>query len=89
MRATEYIPRITRRDWVAVHEAELEARQLLSASPYLPLRWIDCYFERGKIVLDGEVPSFYLKQMAQAAVLSVEGISEVENRLRLPRNEGG
>ena len=37
----------------------------------------------GKLVLTGKLPSFYLKQLLQDAVCTVDGISRVENRINV------
>jgi osmotically-inducible protein OsmY len=35
----------------------------------------------GRVVLQGRVPSYYLKQLAQSAVLAVVGVNSVENQI--------
>ncbi len=50
-------------------------------NPYLlgsRLRW---ELESGTVVLHGTVPSYFLKQMAQETVRTVEGVSEIQNRV--------
>lgn len=42
--------------------------------------------EGGTVVLQGQVPSYYLKQMAQAIALALPGVERVRNELRV---EGG
>lgn len=42
------------------------ATAILSNSPYLPLRSVKCNYEGGNVTLRGEVPTFYLKQLAQS-----------------------
>jgi osmotically-inducible protein OsmY len=35
----------------------------------------------GQVTLDGEVPTYYLKQVAQTAALAVPGVESVENEI--------
>jgi osmotically-inducible protein OsmY len=35
----------------------------------------------GRVVLQGRVPSYYLKQLAQSAALAVVGVNSVENQI--------
>ena len=43
----------------------------LRTSPYLSLRRLTCSLWQGKLVLRGEVPTFYLKQVAQSVARSL------------------
>jgi osmotically-inducible protein OsmY len=53
----------------------------LAATGYTALRRIECRVDDGVVELVGKVPSYYLKQVAQAAVLRLVDIREVRNRL--------
>jgi osmotically-inducible protein OsmY len=53
----------------------------LGTSGYLPLRNIRVIAEEGRVSLVGRVPTYHMKQIAQATVLSVDGIDAVENDL--------
>jgi osmotically-inducible protein OsmY len=55
------------------------AQALLRQSPYPPLHGVACRFRDGVLTLTGRVPSYYLKQIAQSLVLSVEGVMQVHN----------
>ncbi len=55
--------------------------QVLGATGYLPLRDLDIFAAEGFVILRGRVPSYYLKQVAQAAVLRLPGVDEVRNEL--------
>lgn len=57
------------------------ALRILQASPYRELRQLRCDFEDGKLIIRGHVTSFYAKQMAQAAVQSVDGVNGVINEV--------
>jgi osmotically-inducible protein OsmY len=61
--------------------AVAEAR--LQASPYIPIRRVACRFDKGSLVLNGSVPSFFHKQLAQQAVADIEGIAHVDNQIRV------
>ena len=50
-------------------------------SPYFELHRVTCEFDRGVLTLRGRVPSYYLKQMAQALLDKLEGVSSLDNQL--------
>jgi hypothetical protein len=51
----------------------------LRTSIYPELRVIYCDSHEGTLVLRGRVPSYYLKQLAQEAVRSIEGLKSIVN----------
>lgn len=55
----------------------------LAGSGYLPLRKVRCEENEGVLTISGTVPSYYLKQIAQTLVATVEGVTRVENRLEV------
>lgn len=55
----------------------------LRESGYAPLREIQCDVSDGVVELTGTVPSFYVKQLAQTAVLRLEQIRGINNQLRV------
>jgi osmotically-inducible protein OsmY len=57
------------------------AYECLASSSYVPLRHLQCECHQGRLILRGQVPNFYLKQLAQALVAEVPGVSEVHNRI--------
>ena len=67
--------------------ADLHARAAaaISASAHFRTRSlassVACRVEDGAVVLDGAVPSWHHKQLAQQAVLGLEGLRGVRNRL--------
>jgi hypothetical protein len=65
------------------------ALQALQGSGYLVLRSVRCDVEDGVIVLSGTVPSFYLKQVAQAVLLRLGGIRAVRNAVEVRGAVGG
>jgi hypothetical protein len=78
---------------VASHTADLLAHDLmdmdlaerivraLRATGYPPLRAVEVAVRDRRVVLRGRVPSFYMKQIAQAAVLAVPGACALCNAL--------
>ena len=50
-------------------------------SPYPALREVRCTFSDGIARLDGALPSFYLKQLAQEIVKQHEVVREVHNHI--------
>jgi osmotically-inducible protein OsmY len=65
---------------VSIHE---RAISLLHGSGHQVLGQIDCRVHQGVIELSGNVPSYYLKLLAQATALRVETARGVCNRVRV------
>jgi osmotically-inducible protein OsmY len=64
------------------------AGQRLRSNQYLALKNITCAVEQGALVLRGQLPTYYLKQIASAAVADLDGIGQVFNLIEvvsLPR----
>ena len=57
--------------------------QAIARSPYLSRKHLRLEPEEGRVVLRGEVGSYYQKQMAQEALRYVPGVEEIENRLEV------
>lgn len=55
----------------------------LYATGYVPLRNIEIAVLARLVTLAGRVPSYYLKQVAQTAALSVPGIHQICNDLKV------
>jgi hypothetical protein len=53
----------------------------LRNSPYQALRDIVCELREGVLTLRGRVPSYYLKQLAQALLQDLADVSGVDNQL--------
>jgi osmotically-inducible protein OsmY len=86
---------LSRRDPFASLFQEISeiAQAALRRSSYFELRDISCDFSGGILTLQGRVPSYHLKQLAQASVADVPGVVEVHNRVevvmpRLSPNSG-
>jgi len=55
----------------------------LKAHCYLALRNISCEFLDGTLTLRGCLPTYYLKQMAQASVGEIEGVRRIVNEIEV------
>jgi len=62
-------------------DVETKAQHLLAQSNYLALRRLRCEFHDGSLVLNGRVPTYYLKQVAQTIVRQLPGVQQIENRV--------
>lgn len=51
----------------------------LAGSKYTPLRRLNCSVSEGVVEISGTVSSFYLKQLAQAAVMQLDQVGSVRN----------
>lgn len=63
-----------------IHHAATAA---LAASKYGSLRQLRCSVCDGTVEISGTVVSFYLKQMAQAAVMQIEKVDMVRNLVKV------
>jgi len=59
------------------------AERALRNSPYLSLRNIICECRDGVLTLRGCLPTYYLKQVAQAVVVAIEGVRQVVNEIEV------
>jgi hypothetical protein len=59
------------------------AQAALRRSPYYELHNIVCEFSGGILTLRGRVPTYYLKQLAQATIADLPGVIEVNNRVEV------
>lgn len=59
--------------------------QALCATGHIRLRHLSVRVRDGHAVLEGRVPSWYSKQLAQTAALSVPGIHSLSNELNVCR----
>ncbi len=67
-----------------VHTAE----QKLDDSSHLFRRTVSCRFDKGVLRLEGKVPTFHLKQIAQSILQDIDGVQLVENRLMVVNPNG-
>jgi len=59
------------------------AESRLRDSGYQPLRFLKCTCRGDVVIIDGRVPSFFLKQMAQTFVGKLESVRRVENNVEV------
>ncbi|HVW02513.1 MAG TPA: BON domain-containing protein [Planctomycetaceae bacterium] len=66
-------------------EPTLESRvlQTLTGSGHAQLRQIEVAIAGATVSLAGRVPTYYLKQLAQSLVLSIEGVESLCNELQV------
>ncbi len=64
------------------------AQAALRRSAYVELRNVSCDFSGGVLTLHGRVPTYYLKQLAQASVADVPGVVEIHNRVEVATPRG-
>lgn len=62
-------------------------RKLLTESSYVQLKRVDCDFEKGVLTLKGELPTNFLKQIAQSLAIHVPGVRTVSNRILVVDSE--
>ena len=55
----------------------------INGSPYLAHGNVRCETQEGRVVLRGEVDTFFQKQMAQEVIRHVRGIELIENELEV------
>lgn len=59
-------------------------KRRLEESPYGFQRRVDAAYEDGVLTLRGRVPTFFLKQTAQALAAKVDGVRQVVNLVDVP-----
>lgn len=64
------------------------AESRLRDSSHLFLRHVRCGYDDGRLQLEGKVPSFYLKQLAQSLVQGIPGVRRIDNRLTVVNSAG-
>ena len=69
-----------RADFCKIADAAMEC---LWDSPYRALRRVSCECKDGILVLTGRLSSFHEKQVAQEAVVRVEGTMQVVNEIEV------
>lgn len=69
------------RDFVSDRDREMyaAATEVLATSKYNALRQLSCRVQGGEVEISGTVATFYLKQLAQAAMLRLHPAGRVRN----------
>lgn len=65
----------------------LEVAEALTRTTYLPLRQIALRYEADTVIMDGSVPTYFLKQLAQSTAMNVRGVQQIDNQLRVTDGE--
>jgi hypothetical protein len=59
------------------------AESHLRSNSYLALKNVSCEYQEGVLVLKGYLPTYYLKQIAQAVVAPTEGVERIVNQIEV------
>lgn len=62
---------------------ERAARERLAITGYRTLRTVECSFRDGRMILRGEVPSYYHKQLAQESVRDFPHVAQIVNDIEV------
>lgn len=67
------------------HDRALQKRAVtrLKESGYGPVARLECRVEHGVVELVGVVPSFYLKQVAQAVIQRLDRVQGIRNKVQV------
>jgi len=65
------------------NELRDRVRTAIQSSPFFSRRNLRFETERGRVILRGEVATFYQKQMAQECLRRIDGVTTIENRLEV------
>lgn len=82
------MPQPAQRQETSHHDQRLclAAIAALHDSRYTALHQLQCEVLGGDVELSGTVPSFYMKQMAQTAVMRIDGAVRVRNLIEVRRD---
>jgi hypothetical protein len=70
-------PRLSTLKWTVLESA----RASLKSRPYRALWSVECELDGSVLVLKGVVQSYFLKQLAQAAVSEIRGVERIANNI--------
>jgi hypothetical protein len=59
------------------------AARRLKASPHAAIRRVACFYNDGVLILSGDVPNYYQKQLAQAALAGLATVEKIANRIEV------
>ena len=59
------------------------ARVRLQHSAYRAIRRVNCQFNAGTLTLTGHLPTYHYKQLAQAAVVEMQGVQQIVNDIKV------
>jgi hypothetical protein len=67
---------------------EAEAEKRLQQSQYPEIRGVLCKFRHGTLTLNGVVPTFHVRQIAQELVQGLERVQILDNQLVVKARKG-
>ena len=70
-------------DTAACHNLESRVQNAIVHNPHLNHQQVHLTTNKGQVVLNGNVKSFFEKQMAQEALKRVEGVDSILNHLKV------
>jgi hypothetical protein len=68
---------------LSAQTAERAARARLAKTGYPALKTVECSFRNGRMILRGQVPSYYHKQLAQESLRNATHVNQIINRLEV------
>lgn len=57
--------------------------EALGSTGYAQLRRLEAYCHDGRVTLQGRLPTYYLKQVAQSAIRGVDGVRDIDNDVKV------
>jgi osmotically-inducible protein OsmY len=64
---------------------EEAARSRLAQAGYRSLRAVTCHFRQGQLILRGQVPTYYQKQLAQESVRALTDAGTIVNEIEVSK----
>lgn len=64
-------------------ELSQRARLALMTSGYPLLRNLNVFCDNGRVTLQGRLPTYFLKQVAQTIMQQLDGVHDVDNDVRV------
>jgi hypothetical protein len=64
---------------------EEAARSRLAKAGYHSLRMVTCQFRQGKLILRGQVPTYYQKQLAQESLRALTDAGRIVNEIKVSK----
>jgi osmotically-inducible protein OsmY len=68
---------------IAKDDVQSRAQASLRACPHREVQKTTCLFNKGVMLLQGDVSSFHLKQIAQTILMNVEGVRHIVNTIQV------
>ncbi len=70
-------------DRIHPQSVECAAQLRLAKTGYQTLRSVECSFHDGRIILRGEVPSYFHKQLAQESMRNAPHVTQIVNHIEV------